>query len=309
MELATGEGKSLVIATVAVIKAIRGIKVDIACSSSILAKRDEYEWRSFFKFFGITSSAIPASNREECSNAYKADIIYGTVHDFSADLLRQDFDGTITRDNREFKCMIVDEVDNLTIDECLTQTFISSKAKGFHYLNSAYLRIWQNVIGFIPLPENKGYFNSPQYFVNAILSLIKSNNTDPEKDTNNNEEFMSDFFGVLIEIQKKHTKFEVILNEVKILFENSESFLEFQKESSEAINKFFTDDSNETGLEKGIHKVMSESFGIQANFCYLDEENNPKPLNKKIPDMKNLLIFPNGNVAVFLKENDAKVGF
>ena len=54
---------------------------------------------------------------------------------------------------------------------------------------------------------------------------------------------------------------------------------------------------------------MSESFGIQANFCYLDEENNPKPLNKKIPDMKNLLIFPNGNVAVFLKENDVKVGF
>ena len=78
---------------------------------------------------------------------------------------------------------------------------------------------------------------------------------------------------------------------------------------SKHLNHIGLCSTNETGLEKGIHKVMSESFGIQANFCYLDEENNPKPFNNKIPDMKNLLIFPNGNVAVFLKENDAKVGF
>ena len=122
LELATGEGKTLVIATFASIKALvnGGRKVDIACSSSILAEADAVECQEFYKYLGLTSSHLP-SNEDRMAKraAYQADIVYGTVADFSADILKKKFDEVDMRNGRDVDecCLIVDEVDNLTIDE------------------------------------------------------------------------------------------------------------------------------------------------------------------------------------------------
>ena len=60
LELATGEGKTVVIATFAAIKCLMdgGRKLDIACSSSILARRDQEECRQFHEYWGLTSDHI-----------------------------------------------------------------------------------------------------------------------------------------------------------------------------------------------------------------------------------------------------------
>ena len=93
LELATGEGKSCVIAMFAVYRVLTGEKVDIVSSSPILAQRDASEWEKFLGMFGITvdtnTDTVDDSARFQC---YKSDIVYGTVESFAADHLRQNFE-------------------------------------------------------------------------------------------------------------------------------------------------------------------------------------------------------------------------
>ena len=72
LELATGEGKTLVIATYAIIKSMvnRGRQLDIACSSSILAERDELECRAFYQYFGLSSSHLPSNGDRQGLYSY-----------------------------------------------------------------------------------------------------------------------------------------------------------------------------------------------------------------------------------------------
>ncbi|GAA6102306.1 uncharacterized protein LOC113657104 isoform X1, partial [Tachysurus ichikawai] len=59
LEIGTGEGKSCILAMLAVIHAMSGVKVDIVTSSPVLARRDLEEWSKLYKMFDITSSAVP----------------------------------------------------------------------------------------------------------------------------------------------------------------------------------------------------------------------------------------------------------
>ena len=78
------------------------------------------ECQEFYKYLGLTSSHLPSNeDRDAVKAAYQADIVYGTVADFSADILKEKFDEIDMRNDRVVQecCLIVDEVDNLTIDE------------------------------------------------------------------------------------------------------------------------------------------------------------------------------------------------
>ena len=50
-EILTGEGKTIIISFLAVIKAFQGKKVDILTSSLVLAERDANEMRIFYNYF------------------------------------------------------------------------------------------------------------------------------------------------------------------------------------------------------------------------------------------------------------------
>ena len=90
-----------------------------------MAKRDAEEWRPFFENFGLSCGSLPARNTNDLRLVYKTDIVYATVNDFSADVLREEFDGEPTRAERGFESLIVDEVDHLTLDSCLSMTYLS----------------------------------------------------------------------------------------------------------------------------------------------------------------------------------------
>ena len=308
LELATGEGKSLVIAALATIKALKGIKVDIACSSSILATRDEKEWRAFYEYFGLKSSvSISNLSRTKVKEVYECDVVYGTVHNFSADVLKQEFEGNTTRNKRGFECLIIDEVDNLTIDNCLHQTLLSSRATGMHHLNSLFIRIWQLVIGFFPLPDNKGFFNSPQFFVNGIESILALNVTQKEKAEIKNEDadisFLDGFFGILLRIAEDG-KLQS-MDKIKNAYEMSNSKEQFINDCKEIIQEEFTSDE-EFSYEIKISKILKETFEIDADFYVMDENNWPRQiLNSKTAENK-MIVFPNGEIALFLTRKETE---
>ncbi|KAJ8358507.1 hypothetical protein AAFF_G00433710 [Aldrovandia affinis] len=93
LEMGTGEGKSCVIAMFAVLRALRGEKVDVVSSSSVLCQRDAEEWVNFYKHFGITvdtnTNKTEDGDRKAC---YQKDVVYGTIETFAADHLRQTFE-------------------------------------------------------------------------------------------------------------------------------------------------------------------------------------------------------------------------
>ena len=304
LELATGEGKSLVIAAIAVIKSLQGFKVDIACSSPILAVRDMEEWRDFYKFFELESSVITSTSRSMVKEVYKRDIVYGTVHEFSADVLKQEFDKNITRDKRQFECLIIDEVDNLTIDNCLHETLLSSKATGMHHLNSLFITIWQHVIGFFPIPGENGFFNSPQFFVNAIQSLLNVETVESDKNNQPSEEsFLDGFFGILDTISKdKKLK---SLEQIRLAYEQSQTKEQFLNESRDIMRKEFSS-MEEFSFEEKILNILTETFEIIANFYVIDKNNHPKLIRKTPTTSNRIIIFPNGDIALYYSNKEAE---
>lgn len=151
LEIGTGEGKSCILAMFATILAIRGTKVDIVTSSPVLAQRDQEEWKKLFKMFGVTSSVVPPpfsssdspeKQEKRLKDAYRQQIVYGTVGVFAADTLKQEFEKRATHDTRQFELVIVDEVDYMTLDNGVQVTFLSHESSGFRHVEQVLSNIW-----------------------------------------------------------------------------------------------------------------------------------------------------------------------
>ena len=126
-EMATGEGKTLVATMPAYLNALVGKGVHVITVNDYLARRD-CEWMGeIFKFLGLTVSFItndmPPQHR---SQAYKADVTYGTNNEFGFDYLRDNMavqiEGLV---QRKHHYAIIDEVDSVLIDEARTPLIIS----------------------------------------------------------------------------------------------------------------------------------------------------------------------------------------
>ena len=141
MQVATGEGKSLIVSMLAVIKCLQGHTVDIVTSSPILAKRDAIEMTPFYEMFDI--SVTDNENRSGGAKSwYSKDIVYGSAGNFQGDLLRHEFEWWGTRGERQYDTVIVDEVDNMLIDSAQHITMLAGPMPGFEYLQGILLSCW-----------------------------------------------------------------------------------------------------------------------------------------------------------------------
>ncbi|MCJ8731135.1 hypothetical protein PDJAM_G00195870 [Pangasius djambal] len=164
LEIGTGEGKSCILAMLAAIHAIRGVKVDIVTSSPVLACRDLEEWSGLYNMFGITSSSVPpmlndvSSEKQDelTQEAYKQQIIYSTVGTFAADTLKQEFEKKTTRGDRRFELVLVDEVDYMTLDNGVQITFLSHESSGLQHLEQVLAGIWAMVSACRPIEVAAG---------------------------------------------------------------------------------------------------------------------------------------------------------
>src|SRR5262245_57640672 len=128
-EMKTGEGKTFVATMPLYLNSLTGENVHLVTVNDYLAKRDP-EWvKPVFDQLGVRAGFIqnmmPFSERTE---AYSADITYGTNAEFGFDYLRDNMavtlEGTVQRGHL---FAIVDEVDSILIDEARTPLIISGE--------------------------------------------------------------------------------------------------------------------------------------------------------------------------------------
>ncbi|XP_075695920.1 uncharacterized protein LOC142662002 [Rhinoderma darwinii] len=190
LEIATGEGKSCIVAVFALIQSLRGKTVDIVTSNPILARRDQEEWSKLYVKFDVTSSVIPPPHLDEMdsrdrdkaiTSAYTASIVYGTVENFAADILRQEFEKKTTRGQRKFDIAVVDEVDYMTLDSGAQITFLSHETIGMRHLDQLLTAIWARVCTCQRIEEAKTgdivWATGIQYFHKLTTDALFGQNT------------------------------------------------------------------------------------------------------------------------------------
>jgi preprotein translocase subunit SecA len=126
-EMRTGEGKTLVATLPAYLNALTGRGVHVVTVNDYLARRDAEWMGQIYKFLGLSVGLVYSHQPEqEKWEAYRADITYGTNHEFGFDYLRDNMRDSLDKlVQRPYYFAIVDEVDNILIDEARTPLIIS----------------------------------------------------------------------------------------------------------------------------------------------------------------------------------------
>src|SRR5262249_23301530 len=151
-EMRTGEGKTLVATLPVYLNALLGRGVHVITVNDYLARRDARWMFPIYRLLGLSVGVLQEAARTENGRkafrvapekestqedtpqlrlvdrqeAYAADIIYGTNHEFGFDYLRDNMALSLeARVQRERYFAIVDEVDNILIDEARTPLIIS----------------------------------------------------------------------------------------------------------------------------------------------------------------------------------------
>ena len=142
-QIATGEGKSMIVAMLAAINVLQGKKPDIVTSSSVLAKREAEHQKAFFSVLDITVSHNGHDTEDvDRHMCYKADVVYGDAPHFQGDVLRQDYRQEKTRGDRPFDLIIADEVDSMLVDKGSQYVMLGSPKPLMEELTPLFISIW-----------------------------------------------------------------------------------------------------------------------------------------------------------------------
>ena len=152
-EIQTGEGKSFIIAVIAIVLAKKERKVDIVTTTLELAFRDEKEQSKLYNLFGITSGVLCTKNSDkEYIDLYKPeynqqkeeqksgfythvltkDIIYSTNYNYQFLYLYSLFQPRKIR-KREYDIVLIDEVDNMLLDQMTNPAIVGYSIKLYRY--------------------------------------------------------------------------------------------------------------------------------------------------------------------------------
>jgi preprotein translocase subunit SecA len=165
-EMRTGEGKTLVATLPLYLNALSGAGVHLITVNDYLARRDARWMGPIFALLGIRIGVLQMGTRTdsgrwaylvdlekesphedqhqlrlvERSEAYQADITYGTNSEFGFDYLRDNMRMSMEEKvQRGHNYAVIDEVDNVLIDEARTPLIISGPAhdEAEHYVKMA----------------------------------------------------------------------------------------------------------------------------------------------------------------------------
>ncbi|GAA6102172.1 protein translocase subunit SecA-like, partial [Tachysurus ichikawai] len=282
----------------AVIHAMRGVKVDIVTSSPVLARRDLEEWRKLYKMFDITSSAVPpvlndvsSEELEELTQeAYKQDVVYSTVGTFAADTLKQEFEKKTTRGDRRFEMVIVDEVDYMTLDNGVQITFLSHESSGLQHLEQVLASIWAIISACRPIEveetgETMWTTRVQSFHTAALIAMIGSDKNDT------------------------FSPLEILLPGIELSFYSEEDFEnlkvsineEGEKEQGDIENEAWKTIMAKTGIEQQYDLLNVLEMGMEdkvAFNCYIYQPETRKVTQfgeQKTTDQNiNMLLLENG---------------
>lgn len=131
VNMATGEGKTLVGHLVACGLVLQGRQVHVLSANSYLATRDAQWGEPFFAAFGVNTAAVLDSmSDDERQTAYLADIVYTTVHQIGFDLLRdRQCTSQSQRLLRERDAVVVDEIDAVLLDDAMVPLVLAGECQ------------------------------------------------------------------------------------------------------------------------------------------------------------------------------------
>ena len=157
-EMRTGEGKTFVATMPLYLNSLTGQNVHLVTVNDYLAKRDPDWVKPVYEALGVRAGFIqnmmPFSERTE---AYSADITYGTNAEFGFDYLRDNMavtlQGTV---QRGYTYAIVDEVDSILIDEARTPLIISGEPETAAQVYYDFARVVKTLEGLPAKQKSEG---------------------------------------------------------------------------------------------------------------------------------------------------------
>ncbi|RLN64362.1 hypothetical protein BBJ28_00026812, partial [Nothophytophthora sp. Chile5] len=165
----TGEGKSITFAVIAAFHALQGKRVDVATSSSQLARDGERSAAPLFDAFELSHGVC--DHRELAKNGdsvacYSAKIVYGTVSELAGDYLRDVIFGQGGRGSRPFGVLLLDEVDAALVDGAANLTMLSMDVPGMDRLYFLYGAVLQKVKRTMELEGDRSvmpHYTDPEF--------------------------------------------------------------------------------------------------------------------------------------------------
>ncbi len=182
VEMATGEGKTLVAGLAAILAGWSGKPCHVITVNDYLVKRDSEWLRPLYRSCGLSvGHVVGEMPHQERRNGYEADITYGTSKEILGDFLRDKIQSHQLQKNtqrlirqmvrqgvgegrlvmRGLHTAIVDEADSLLIDEAVTPLIISAP-KGNVLLNEVVLMA-NDVISDLRLHKGEDYRVEERY--------------------------------------------------------------------------------------------------------------------------------------------------
>lgn len=188
VEMATGEGKTLVANMPAYLNALSGNSVHIVTVNDYLAKRDRYWMGGIYELLGLKVGLIQHDMRiDERKEAYESDITYGTNNEFGFDYLRDNMAVRLEDVvQKGYHFAIVDEVDSILIDEARTPLIISGPSeestKMYQQANKIATRLQKEED--YKVYEKEKTITITEEGVTRIEGLLQINNLYDEKNIN-----------------------------------------------------------------------------------------------------------------------------
>lgn len=174
IQVATGEGKSCIVAMFAAYRAMKGKRVHILSSSPVLAERDMKDWKTFFNTLKIKVDCN--ANKQDTSSlqkCYKSQVVYGTAEKFAGDYLTERFIQTDIFGQGKALCAIVDEEDSIMLDKALHVIYIGKDIPALQHLNSLLALIWAVVNTYSKIDTN-AILGPKCTFLQVALSITKA---------------------------------------------------------------------------------------------------------------------------------------
>lgn len=174
IQVATGEGKSCIVAMFAAYRAMKGKHVHILSSSPVLAERDMKDWSKLFNTLKISVDCN--TNKQEISSlqkCYECQVVYGTAEKFAGDYLTQRFKQTDIFGQEKIPCAIVDEEDSIMLDKALHVIYIGNDMPALQHLNSLLASIWAVVNTYSKIHTN-AILGPKCTFLQVALSITKA---------------------------------------------------------------------------------------------------------------------------------------
>ena len=275
-QINTGEGKSIIIAFLAVyIAKKRNKKIDILTSSPILAQRDANNFNEFYKKCGLSVDYISPHNNEnfktlfssENYSCYNSDILYGDTLCLEGDFLRTNFMGVKGRGfKRKFECIIIDEIDNIALDNLKNTTELLDTFHGYKFLEYVYLFIYKTLTEIEKEEKKKNIIEEKEKIVKLLYNISLKEFNDIEK--------LRDEKKILI---PKHLKQYILdrLNDwcesafiAKFIFKNNENYIIKKSEDEDynfdvicPIDFYNTGVTQQNSVWSGLHQFLQIKEG------------------------------------------------